>query len=125
MIWFDGKVWLINYSFIYIFGYLIGYWVEVEDNSRFLYYDDRMMGFFNMFFVNGYLIFVMFIDEVKKYKIIVFEIVGWDRDEFGKYVIKMVGYLMDFVVGMVIGEIGMVVDYVYKGVIWMNWLVMG
>lgn len=125
MTWPDGKAWPINHSSIYTFGYPIGHWVEAEDNSRLLYHDDRMTGSLNMPFVNGYPILAMPIDEAKKYKIIVLETAGWDRDEPGKYVTKTVGYLTDFAVGMATGEIGTVADYAYKGATWMNWLATG
>jgi hypothetical protein len=125
MTWPDGKAWPVNHSSLYTFGYLIGHWVEAEDNSRILYHDEMMTGSLGRPFVNGYPILAMPIDEAKRYKIIVLETAGWDRDEPGKYVTKTVGYLTDFAVGMGTGEIGTVADYAYKGATWMNWLATG
>ncbi|WP_048147909.1 hypothetical protein [Palaeococcus ferrophilus] len=125
MTWPDGKVYPINHSSLYTFGYPIGHWVEAEDNSRLLYHDDRMTGSLGRPFVNGYPILAMPMEEAKKYKIIVLETAAWDRDEPGKYVTKTVGYLTDFAVGMATGEIGTVANYAYKGATWMNWLATG
>ncbi|ASJ07898.1 hypothetical protein A3L11_01130 [Thermococcus siculi] len=125
MTWPDGKVYPINHSSLYTFGYPVGHWVEAEDNSRLLYHDEMATGSLGYAFINGYPLLAMPMDDAEKYKIIVLETAGWDRDEPGSYVTKTAGFLTDFAVGMATGEIGTVADYAYRGAVWMNWLATG
>ncbi len=123
--WPQGKLYPINYSQIYTFGYPVAHWVEAKDNSRLLYHDDLATGSLESAFINGYPIIAMPMEEAEKYRIIVLETAGWDRDEPGEYVTKSVGLLTDFAVGMATGEIGTIADYAYRGATWMNWLATG
>ncbi|WP_297505396.1 hypothetical protein [Thermococcus sp.] len=123
--WPQGKLYPVNYSEIYTFGYPVAHWVEAKDNSRLLYHDEMSTGSLGSAFVNGYPILAMPMEEAEKYRIIVLETAGWDRDEPGEYVTKTVGLLTDFAVGMATGEIGTIAEYAYKGATWMNWLATG
>ena len=123
--WPQGKFYPVNYSEIYTFGYPVAHWVEAKDNSRLLYHDDLATGSLASAFINGYPILAMPMEEAEKYRIIVLETAGWDRDEPGEYVTKSVGLLTDFAVGMATGEIGTIAEYAYKGATWMNWLATG
>ncbi len=123
--WPQGKLYPINYSRIYTFGYPVAHWVEAEDNSRLLYHDEMATGSLGSAFVNGYPIIAMPMEKAEKYRVIVLETAGWDRDEPGEYVTKSVGFLTDFAIGMATGEIGTIADYAYRGAMWMNWLATG
>ena len=123
--WPQGKLYPVNYSQIYTFGYPVGHWVEAKDNSRLLYHDELTTGSLASAFINGYPMIAMPMEEAEKYRTIVLETAGWDRDEPGEYVTKSVGFLTDFAIGMATGEIGTIADYAYRGATWMNWLATG
>ncbi|NJE09490.1 hypothetical protein [Thermococcus sp. MAR1] len=115
--WPEGKVWPLNYSSVYTFGYPVAHWVEAEDRSRLLYHDENATSLEGTF-INGYPIFAMSVEEAKKYRRIYFNTMAWDRDEPGSYVTTGVGFLADIGIGIATGEISTALDYAYKGMSW-------
>ncbi|WP_148883468.1 hypothetical protein [Thermococcus aciditolerans] len=113
-----------EYGPIYAVGYPAKRWVEANDHSRLLYHDERAISV-SFPFINGYPIFVMPLDEVKKYRKVYVQTAGWDLDDPGEYITLGVGLLIDAAIGLATGEIGTAMKYGYNGVMFINQLVTG
>ncbi|KUH33484.1 hypothetical protein APY94_05835 [Thermococcus celericrescens] len=113
-----------EYGPIYAVGYPAKRWVEANDHSRLLYHDERAISV-SYPFINGYPIFVMPLDEVKKYRKVYVQTAGWDLDDPGEYITLGVGLLIDAAIGLATGEIGTAMKYGYNGVMFINQLVTG
>lgn len=113
-----------DYGPIYAVGYPAKRWVEANDHSRLLYHDERAISV-SYPFINGYPIFVMLLDEVKKYRKVYVHTAGWDLDDPGEYITLGVGFLIDAAIGLATGEIGTAMKYGYNGVMFINQLVTG
>lgn len=113
-----------EYGPIYAVGYPAKRWVEANDHSRLLYHDERAISV-SYPFVNGYPIFAMPLDEVKKYRKVYVHTAGWDLDDPGEYITLGAGFLVDAALGLATGEIGTAMKYGYNGVMFINQLVTG
>ncbi len=113
-----------KYGPIYAVGYPAKRWVEANDHSRLLYHDERAISV-SYPFINGYPIFAMPLDEVKKYRKIYVHTAGWDLDDPGEYITLGAGFLVDAALGLATGEIGTAMKYGYNGVMFINQLVTG
>ncbi|ASJ14757.1 hypothetical protein [Thermococcus radiotolerans] len=113
-----------EYGPIYAVGYPAKRWVEANDHSRLLYHDERAISV-SYPFINGYPIFAMPLEEVKKYRKIYVHTAGWDLDDPGEYITLGAGFLVDAALGLATGEIGTAMKYGYNGVMFINQLVTG